>query len=60
MKVVTKVKYKTKREDKMKSLTINEEREGLNTKGEREKPLVQFPMQEEAFDVERTTTLITI
>ena len=59
MKVVTKVEYKTKREDKMNTLTINEERERLKTKGER-KPLAQFPMQETTFNAETTTTLITV
>ena len=44
MKVVTKVKYKTKRKDKMNTLTINEERERLKTKGERRKTLAHFPM----------------
>ena len=53
MKVVTKVKYKTKREDKMKTLTINEERERLNTR-ERRKTLAHFPMH----SIEGTTKIL--
>ena len=59
MKAVRKVKYKIKREDKMNTLTIIEERERLKTKGER-KNLAQFPMQEASFNAESTTTLITV
>ena len=44
MKVVTKFKYKTTREDKLRTLTINE-RERLKTKEEREKHLARIPMQ---------------